>query len=124
MNVIDKEIRRLGSATRVSLQGFRLAWQGEAAFRFEVVLASLMLPLALLLDVSTLERIALVGSVLLVLIVELLNSAVEAAIDRIGSELHPLSGRAKDLGSAAVFVALVLAVFVWLSLLLPFLFGI
>lgn len=117
MNLISKEIKRINNATRVSIQGFRQAWEGEAAFRFELVLATLMLPTALLLDISSLERIALVGSVLLVLIVELLNSAVEAAIDRIGSELHPLSGRAKDLGSAAVFVALILALFVWASIL-------
>lgn len=117
MKMISKEIRRLNSATRVSLQGFRLAWEGEAAFRFEAVLALIMLPVALSLDISSLERIALVGSVLLVLAVELLNSAVEAAIDRIGSERHPLSARAKDLGSAAVFVTLVLAVFVWVTVL-------
>ncbi|MGQ9424897.1 diacylglycerol kinase [Gilvimarinus sp. F26214L] len=117
MKFISAEIKRLNNATRYSFQGFRQAWEGEAAFRFEVILATLMLPLALLLDASTMERIALVGSVLLVLIVELLNSAVEAAIDRIGSELHPLSARAKDLGSAAVFVALILAVFTWVTVL-------
>lgn len=115
--MIRDELSRLTNATRISIQGFRQAWEGEAAFRLEVLLAALMLPVALLLDVGALERIALVGSVLLVLIVELLNSAVEAAIDRIGSERHPLSGRAKDLGSAAVFVALALAGFTWLTIL-------
>lgn len=123
MKFISKEIRRLHSATRISLQGFRLAWEGEAAFRVEVVLALIMLPVALLLDINSLERIALVGSVLLVLAVELLNSAVEAAIDRIGSERHPLSARAKDLGSAAVFVTLVLVVFVWATILVDLNFG-
>jgi diacylglycerol kinase (ATP) len=117
MKLISNEIKRLNNATRFSMQGFRHAWEGEAAFRFEVVLAAVMLPAALLFDISGLERIALVGSVLLVLIVELLNSAVEAAIDRVGSEHHPLSARAKDLGSAAVFVALVLTLFTWTTVL-------
>lgn len=118
MNPIRREIARLSRATGYSLQGFRHAWQGEAAFRFEALLAAIMLPLAILLDVGALARIALVGTVLLVLIVELLNSAVEAAIDRIGAELHPLSARAKDLGSAAVFVALLLTFFTWATVLL------
>lgn len=117
MHPIRNELRRLNSATRISIQGFQQAWQGEAAFRLEAIVSALILPAAFLLGVTALERVALVGSVLLVLIVELLNSAVEAAIDRIGSERHPLSGRAKDLGSAAVFVALVLAGFTWLTIL-------
>lgn len=117
MEIIIREVKRLGSATRFSLQGLHHAWTGEAAFRFEVVAAALLLPIALLVEVSVLERIALVGSIFLVMIVELLNSAVEAAVDRIGSEHHPLSGRAKDLGSAAVFLTLLLAGFVWLSIL-------
>lgn len=123
MELIRKEVKRLGSATRFSMQGLQHAWKGEAAFRFEAVLAVVMLPLALLIDVSALERIALVGSVFLVLIVELLNSAVEAAIDRVGLEIHPLSARAKDLGSAAVFLALLLALFVWITILADALFG-
>ena len=114
------ELRRLQNATRWSFQGLRHAWREEAAFRFEVVLAAVMVPTALALDVERLERVALVGSVLLVLIVELLNSALEAAIDRIGTEHHPLSGQGKDMGSAAVFVALVLAGFTWALLLWPF----
>jgi len=117
MELIRKEVKRLGSATRFSMQGLQHAWRGEAAFRFEVILAVLMLPVALVLDVAPLERIALVASIFLVLIVELINSAVEAVVDRIGPEHHPLSGRAKDLGSAAVFLALLLALFVWLTIL-------
>lgn len=117
MELIRKEVKRLGSATRFSMQGLQHAWRGEAAFRFEVILAALMLPVALVLDVAPLERIALVASIFLVLIVELINSAVEAVVDRIGPEHHPLSGRAKDLGSAAVFLALLLALFVWLTIL-------
>lgn len=121
MNPISREARRLVKATRFSMQGFRWAWQGEAAFRFEVVLAIVLLPTALLLPVTHLERIALVGTVLLVLIVELLNSAVEAVVDRVGLEIHPLSGRAKDLGSSAVFVSLLLTIFTWGSILWPLL---
>jgi diacylglycerol kinase (ATP) len=117
---IATEIRRLRNATRFSLQGFRHAWREEAAFRFEVLLAAVLVPTALLLHVGPLERVALIGSVLLVLIVELLNSALEATIDRIGTEHHPLSGRGKDMGSAAVFVALVLAGLTWTLLLWPF----
>lgn len=117
MKWIGAEAKRLVNATRFSMQGFRAAWQGEAAFRFEVVLAVVMLPTALLLNVSHLERVALVGCVLLVLIVELLNSAVEAAIDRVSKEHHPLAGRGKDLGSAAVFVALGLTLFTWVTIL-------
>lgn len=120
MKIIANELKRLNNATRFSMQGFRAAWEGEAAFRFEVLLACVMLPLAVLLDFTSMERIALVGTVLLVLIVELLNSAVEAVVDRVGSEMHPLSGRAKDLGSAAVFVALLLTVFTWATVLLEF----
>ena len=117
MRFILIELRRLQNATRFSLQGFRHAWREEAAFRFEVVLAAILLPTALWLDVERLERVALVSSVLLVLIVELLNSALEAAIDRIGTEHHPLSGRGKDMGSAAVFVALLAAGSTWTLLL-------
>lgn len=116
MEMIKREVKRLGSATRFSLQGLRHAWMGEAAFRFEALLAVILLPAAMLVQVTTLERIALVGSVFLVLIVELLNSAVEAVVDRVGREHHPLSGQAKDLGSAAVFLALMLALFVWLTI--------
>ena len=106
-------IRRVINAFGYSLQGFRYAWKNEAAFRQELTLGAFMLPVALWLDVSSLERIALVSMLALVIIVELLNSAVEAAIDRIGPEHHDLSGRAKDLGSAAVFVALTLTLYVW-----------
>lgn len=117
MKIIISEIKRLASATRFSLQGLKHAWKGEAAFRFEVCCSIFLLPIAILLDLSSIERIALVASVFLVLIVELLNSAVEAAIDRISEERHPISGKAKDMGSAAVFVALILMVFTWLTVL-------
>jgi diacylglycerol kinase (ATP) len=100
-------------AARFSAQGFAHAWRHEAAFRQELTLGVIMTPLALWLGRTTYERLLLIGCLLLVLIVELLNSAVEAAIDRFGEEHHELSGRAKDLGSAAVFVSLTLVLLVW-----------
>ena len=112
-------IKRVFKAAGYSMQGFVGAWKNEAAFRQELSLAAIMFPFTVFLDVSTLERIALIGVLALVLIVELLNSAVEATIDRIGVERHELSGRAKDLGSAAVFISLTMVVFVWGSILGP-----
>ena len=96
-----------------SWRGLRHAFVHESAFRQEVALSAVLLPLAIWLPVTTVERLLLIGSVLLVLIVELLNSGIEAAIDRISLERHPLSGIAKDLGSAAVLIALLLAGLVW-----------
>lgn len=119
MKVVTDELKRLNNATRYSMQGFYHAWQGEASFRLEVIISAITLPIALAVDVSTLERIALVGSILLILIVELLNSAVEAAIDRVSTEPHPISGRGKDLGSAAVFVCLIFAAFTWALIFWP-----
>lgn len=106
-------LRRVLMATRYSAQGFVHAWKHEAAFRQEIGLTLVLLPLALWLGRSGAERLMLIGCCLLVLIVELLNSAIETAIDRFGDEEHELSGRAKDLGSAAVFVSLVLVAAVW-----------
>ena len=110
-------LRRLVLAGGYSLQGLRAAWRQEAAFRQEVVISLLLLPLALVLDFSLLERLLLIAVMVAVLVVELLNSAIEAAIDRIGPEFHDLSGRAKDLGSAAVLLSLLLASGVWGGLL-------
>lgn len=106
-------IRRILRATKFSAQGFALAWKHEAAFRQELALAVIMTPAAFWLGQTIIERALLIGVLLLVLIVELLNSAIEAAIDRHGDEHHELSGRAKDFGSAAVFVVLVLVGLVW-----------
>lgn len=108
-------IRRIIRATRFSAQGFAQAWKHEAAFRQELALAAVLTPAAFWLGQTALERAALLSVLLLMLIVELLNSAIEAAIDRHGDEQHELSGRAKDLGSAAVFVVLVLVGVVWAS---------
>lgn len=113
----NKGLRRLVLASSYSVKGLRAAWGQEAAFRQELLLAMVLIPIALWLDFPLLERLLLIAVVVLVLVVELLNSAVEAAIDRIGSEFHELSGQAKDLGSAAVMLCLLLATAVWVSLL-------
>lgn len=109
-------LRRLWHATGYSLQGLRAGW-GEKAFRTEAVCALVLLPFAPWLGRSWSECILLVASVVLVLIVELLNSGIESAIDRIGPEWHALSKRAKDMGSAAVLLAVLLCAGTWLSAL-------
>lgn len=108
-------IRRIIRATRFSAQGFTHAWRREAAFRQETVLTLLMVPLACWLGRTGFERFVLIICCLLVLIVELLNSAIEATIDRFGEEHHELFGRAKDMGSAAVFLSLVVVVATWVT---------
>lgn len=106
-------LRRLLNAIRHSAEGLSAAWRHEAAFRQEIALAIVLLPLALLLDATGIGKALMIASVLLVLIVELINSAIEAAIDRISLERHPLAKRAKDFGSAAVTIALANLVLVW-----------
>ena len=112
-------IRRLINAFFYSLSGLALAFRHESAFRQEIALATLLIPLACVLPVGAVERVLLIASVLLVLIIELLNSSVEAAIDRIGFDAHRLSKRAKDLGSAAVLMALRPLLVTWLLLAVP-----
>lgn len=114
-------IRRLINASRYSWLGLKAAWQSEAAIRQEMIALAILLPIALLLPVSPVAKALLVFSAALVLVVELINSALEAVVDRIGAELHELSGKAKDIGSAAVLVALIMAGLVWLIILLPLL---
>lgn len=109
-------IRRILRATRFSAQGFGHAWRHEAAFRQEVALTIFLVPFAVWLGRTPVEYLMLIGSCVFVLVVELLNSAIENAIDRFGDEQHELSGRAKDLGSAAVFVSLVIVVAVWTTI--------
>lgn len=111
-------IRRILFAARYSAQGLGAALRHEAAFRQEAVLAAVAVPLGLWLGATGLERALLVAAVLQVLVVELLNSGLENAIDRIGDAEHPLSGRVKDMGSAAVLLSLVLAAVVWALVLL------
>ena len=102
-----------------SCAGLADAWRHESAFRQEIVLAAILIPVALVVPASPVERAVLIAAVLLVMIVELLNTGVEVAIDRISFEHHSLSKRAKDIGSAAVFVALVLLAAVWTAILMP-----
>jgi len=111
-------IRRILNATRYSLEGLAAAIRHEDAFRQELLLAAALAPLGIWLGTTGVERALLVGSLLLVLIVELLNSAVEATVDRISHEEHALAKRAKDLGSAAVMLSLAAAGLTWLLVLL------
>ena len=109
---------RLWNTFLYSLAGIRAAWKDEPAFRLEVVIALLMAPLAFVIGDNAMERALLIGTLLLVLMVELINSAIEATIDRIGEEQHPLSKKAKDCGSAAVLFSALIAGVVWLGALL------
>jgi diacylglycerol kinase (ATP) len=106
-------LRRIVRATLFSMAGIKAAWRGEAAFRQECGLAAVMIPAAFWVGETGIERVLLIAPVLLVLIVELLNSAVEAVVDRVGPERHELSGRAKDMGSAAVLISLILTLMIW-----------
>jgi diacylglycerol kinase (ATP) len=110
-------LRRIANAMRYSVDGLSAAWAGEDAFRQEVVLAAVMVPVALLVPVSLVERLLLIGSVVFVLVVEILNSAIEATIDRHSLEINPLAKQAKDLGSAAVMLALLMAGGTWIAIL-------
>ena len=105
--------KRIILATWYSAKGFAAAWRNEAAFRQELVLTVVLIPAAIWLGRNASEVALLIGVCLIVLITELLNSAVEAVVDRVGDEVNKLSGRAKDMGSAAVFVSLCLVLLVW-----------
>ena len=111
-------LQRVWNALHYSLAGLRAAFACEDAFRQEALLASVLIPASFLLPVSGLGRALMIASVLLVLIVELLNSAIEAAVDRVSLDRHHLSKRAKDIGSAAVLLALINVVLVWCCVLL------
>jgi len=115
----NRGVTRAWHAMKNSLAGFRVAIREESAFRQELTLAAILVPCGLVVPVEPVSRVLLLGSVLLVLIVELLNSSVEAAIDRISLERHELSRRAKDLGSAAVMVALFMCVMTWALIVGP-----
>lgn len=106
-------LTRVMHALGYSLQGLGAAWKFEAAFRQEVIMALLLIPAAFWLASSHIELVLLIVSVFWVLIAELINSSVEAVVDRTGSEVHELSGRAKDIGSAVVLLSLVLLSIVW-----------
>ena len=111
-------LQRVWRAFHYSLEGFRAAYKCEDAFRQEALLAALLIPVAFFLPVTGVGRALMIASVLLVLIVELVNSAIEATIDRVSLDRHHLSKRAKDIGSAAVFLALSNVVIVWACVLI------
>ena len=114
----NKGLTRIIKATGYSWQGFKASYQHEEAFRQELMLAVVLFPLGLWLGEGGVEKALLVGSVLLLLLVEILNSAIEAVVDRFGTELHELSGRAKVMGSSAVFLALTLVATTWLLVII------
>ncbi|MDB5838327.1 MAG: prokaryotic diacylglycerol kinase family protein [Herminiimonas sp.] len=112
-------LKRIAGAVIYSMDGFRSAWKSEPSFRQEAVIAVPAAIIALLLPVTALEKLLLIAVLLLVLVVELLNSAIEAVVDRISLERHPLSKHAKDVGSAAVCLTLLLAGATWAVVLFP-----
>ena len=112
---------RIVSACGYSMQGLRAAWRGEHAFRQELLLLAVASLVALLLPLPAVHKLLLIGVFVLVLIVELINSAIEAVVDRVSLEQHPLSKNAKDFGSAAVLLAVLLALATWAVLIWPLL---
>ena len=110
---------RIFKAARWSMQGLQAAWLHESSFRLEVCLFVVLAPLGWWLGDTAVERVLLVGSMLLVLGIELLNSAIEAVIERYGAEFHPIAGRAKDMGSAAVFVLMLNVLLTWGAIVVP-----
>ncbi|MCP4491788.1 MAG: diacylglycerol kinase [Gammaproteobacteria bacterium] len=113
----NKGLTRIIKAAGYSWQGIKAAYQHEAAFRQEVWLCSILIPAGIYLGDGGVEKALLVATTLLVPIVEILNSAIEAVVDRFGNEMHELSGRAKDMGSAAVALSIALVMFVWILVL-------
>ncbi len=112
-------LTRLFRAAVCSRQGFRYIWKSEEAFRQEVLLCVLLIPAGWILGESGVEQALLIGSILLVPLVEVLNTAVECIVDRIGPEFHELSGNAKDLGSSAVLLSICITIVVWVLVLRP-----
>ncbi|WP_163932397.1 diacylglycerol kinase [Paraferrimonas sp. SM1919] len=108
-------LTRIVYATKYSMQGLKAAFKHEAAFRQEVMMLVAALAVVAVFDFGLYQSVALIISVLIIMLAELMNSAVEAVVDRIGPEHHELSGRAKDIGSAAVFIAMVIAGMIWLT---------
>ena len=117
-NPVLGPVERIVKATRYSLSELIDAWRTQAPLRYECFVLVIIVPLAWRVGTTAVERALLIGSWLLVIVVELVNSAIETVVDRVGSERHDLSGRAKDLGSAAVFCSIILAVTIWLILCL------
>jgi diacylglycerol kinase (ATP) len=113
-----KGLKRIVLANENSLKAFHWLFKNEAAFRQELLLLLVLTPITFAFDITRLEQVFLISSLLFVLFAEVVNTAIEAIVDRIGLEIHPLSGLAKDLGSAAVFVSLVIALLFWLVILI------
>jgi len=122
MGHLPRGPRRILKAATWSMQGLRAAWLHESSFRLEVYLFVILAPLGWLLAQTPIERVLLIGSMLLVLSIELLNSAIEAVIERYGDEFHELAGRAKDMGSAAVFVLMMNVLLTWGAIVGPQIF--
>ena len=116
---LPRDPARILKAAKWSMQGLRAAWMHESSFRLEVYLFVVLAPIGWWLGQTPVERVLLIGSILLVMSIELLNSAIEAVIERYGPEFHELAGRAKDMGSAAVFVLMMNVLLVWAAILLP-----
>ena len=114
-----KGLRRLWNALGYSRDGLAAAWKNEAAFREEILLACITMPLAIYLGKTGVERALMLGSIILILIVEILNSAIEAVVDKASPEMHELAKRAKDMGSAAVLFSLINAAIIWACVLWP-----
>ena len=110
-------LKRIFLAFGYSINGIKSAFKHEAAFRQEILLAVILIPTAFILEVSQIERILLISPVVLVIIFEIINSAIEAVVDRVGTEFHELAGRAKDMGSAVVLIALALTAYIWIEIL-------
>jgi diacylglycerol kinase (ATP) len=113
----DTGFRRVWKASVYSIQGLRAAWKHESAFRQECILSIILMPLAFVVADTWVEASVLIAVCFLVLIIELLNSAIEAVVDRVGHEYHDLAGQAKDMGSAAVMLSLIMAGGTWLLLI-------
>ena len=109
----NRGIRRLIKAFWYSLAGFQAAWKNEDSFRQEVILAIFVIPLGLWLGITWTQKALLISVYLIIPLIELINTAIESLVDRMGPEHHPLSGRAKDLGSAAVFLSICITIIVW-----------
>ena len=116
------DLKRMIKALVYSCHGLKSAWKNETAFRYEIIMTLVLLPLTPWLGQSWVERTILCGSLFLLIVAELINSAIESAVDYISKEIHPLAKQAKDMASAAVFVCLILSFSIWLSALYNYFF--
>ena len=117
MKSSNHSVSRIHNALCYSMQGLKKAWYSSPAFREECILVFCLTPVALWLNITIMQKLWLIFTMNLVLVVELLNSAIESTVDRIGTEHHSLSGQAKDMGSAAVFLSIILTLISWIIIL-------